>query len=124
MNRTNKFFCITGSILLLMMAVFHGSGTFLITAEVSDSNVPAFIKDIFPILFAHISIHLIGLSVFGIAVTFLSQGARLILAPLIGMVAVDVAIAIYLNAVLPGVLLLLAATCFGIGAFTPFSKKQ
>ena len=122
MQKTNTFFCVGGSILLLVTAVLHGSGLTWIHGEVEASNAPQMIKDIFPILFIQVSIQLFGLAMLGIATPFLSEGSRLILGILTALILANVAFSFYLGAIVPGILLLAAAACFVIGGFGSFSK--
>ena len=86
MTRSNKILCIIGSILLLVMAVFSGSGLSWISGEISKSNSEGFLKDVFPVLFIQVSIHLFGLAILGIMTIFLAQGARKVLVLIVTMI--------------------------------------
>ena len=112
MNQPKKWFCILGSLLLLVMAAFHGSGFSYVRAAIEESNASGFLKDIVPVLFAHPSIHLIGLAAFGFLALTLKQDAPMVLLLLAMLVLADGLLAFYLGGVLPGVLLSLAAAFF------------
>lgn len=114
LSKNSKILCVSGSVLLLVMAAFHGSGISYVSDIMSKSNAEPFLKEIMPVLFAHPSIHLIGLAGFGILAIFLSQDAWKVLALLAIAVAADAALAFYLGGVIPGVLLMAAALCFGL----------
>ncbi len=114
LSRTAKIFCVAGSVLLLFMAAFHGSGISYVSDIMSKSNAEPFLKEIMPALFAHPSIHLIGLAAFGILAVFMTQDAPKVLVLLAIAVAADAALAFYLGGVIPGVLLMAAALCFGL----------
>jgi hypothetical protein len=101
-----------GSMILLVMAVFHGSGSSYINESIMKSNADGFLKEIVPVLFAHPSIHLVGLSAFGILALFLEKDAKKVLALLSLIVVVDALLAFYLGGTLPGMLLVAAALCF------------
>lgn len=116
-TKTSKVLCIAGSILLFVMAVFHGSGYSFVKEAITESNAENFLKEIVPALFAHPSIHLLGLSAFGILAIFLTEGVRKLLILLSVLVAVDALLAFYLGGILPGTLLLIAALCFAIAGF-------
>jgi len=114
MSKTSKILCLVGSALLLVMAAFHGSGLSYVNKIMAASDADNFIKQIFPILFAHPSLHLVGLAAFGILSTFLAQEAWKVLMVLLIIVLADALLAFFLGGVLPGFLLVLAALCFGI----------
>ncbi|MGI9551031.1 MAG: hypothetical protein ACR2MT_07520 [Aurantibacter sp.] len=114
LSKTSKVLCWVGSSLLLVMAVFHGSGYIFVKEAIVESNAETFLKEIVPALFAHPSIHLLGLSAFGILAIFLTEGARKVLVLLSVLVATDALLAFYLGGVLPGILLLTSALCFTI----------
>lgn len=125
MSKTSKTLCIIGSILLLVMAGFHGSGFFYIRDRILASDADAFLKDIVPVLFAHPSIHLIGLSAFGFLAIFMAQPVRLMLFLLALVILADAILAFALGGYLPGGLLVAAALCFVIAGFnTAFAPKK
>ncbi len=107
-----KTFCIVGSILLIMMAVFHGSGYSYVASAIGESDAENFLKQIVPVLFAHPSIHLIELAAFGILAMFLGPAASKVLTLLAALIMVDGALAFYLGGILPGILLFGAALSF------------
>ncbi len=98
------------------MAVLHASGLSWISGEIANSNAEDFLKDVFPVLFIHVSIQLFGLASLGILAIFLGQAARKVLIFLSVMVIANVGLAIYLGAIAPGVLLLTAALLFLLAA--------
>lgn len=113
LSKNSKILCVSGSVLLLVMAAFHGSGISYVSDIMSKSNAEPFLKEIMPVLFAHPSIHLIGLAAFGVLAVFMTQDARKVLVLLAIAVAADAALAFYLGGVIPGVLLMAAVLCFG-----------
>jgi len=108
----SKTLCIIGSVLLIVMAVFHGSGYSYVADAIGESDAEGFLKQIVPVLFAHPSIHLIGLAAFGILAVFLGEAAGKVLVLLAALIMVDGALAFYLGGILPGILLLAAALSF------------
>jgi len=123
MTKTSKALCLIGSTLLIFMAGFHGVGFTYVKEAINASNAEQFLKQIVPVLFAHPSIHLLGLAAFGILPIFLAQGARKVLILLAILVVADALLALYLGGVVPGVLLLTAALCFvGGGLMTSQDK--
>ncbi len=117
MSKVAKILCITGSALLLVMAGFHGSGYFYVRDRILASDADDFLKDILPVLFAHPSIHLIGLSAFGILSIFMTQPVRLLLFLLALVILADAVLAFSLGGYLPGAMLVAAALCFVIAGF-------
>lgn len=111
-TKASKILCITGSTLLLILGAFHGSGFFYVSEAIEKSNAEAFLKEIVPVLFAHPSIHLIGLSAFGILALFLKQDLRKLTWLLAVLIILDALLAFYLGGMIPGFLLLAAAICF------------
>jgi len=111
-SKTSKISCLIGSTLLFIMALFHGSGFFYVSNSISKSNAEEFLKDIVPALFAHPSIHLFGLSAFGILALFLKQDLRKLTWLLAILILLDAFLAFYLGGMIPGLLLLIAAICF------------
>jgi len=120
MTRLPTVLCAVGSTLLLVMAVFHGSGYAIVTDAITESDASSFMKSIVPVLFVHVSIHLVGLSVLGFSTLFLKHGARHVRGMLAGLVLADAALGFYLSAWMPGILLLVTASCFvASGVLTP-----
>lgn len=118
-SKTYTVLCIVGSVLLVVMAIFHGSGYSFIKETIDASNSEEFLKEIIPTLFVHPSIHLIGLAAFGILAIYVSEGYRKVLLLLSLLIGIDAFLAFNLGGVLPGVLLLISALCF----VTARSKK-
>lgn len=116
-SKTAKVFCLIGSIFLLIMGSFHGSGFFYVQEAIEKSNAETFLKDIVPVLFAHPSIHLIGLASFGVLTLFLEKDLRKVTWFLATLILIDALLAFYLGGVLPGVLLALAASSFIFAGF-------
>ncbi len=116
MTKTSKYLTIFGSILLLVMACFHGSGLFYVQGLMEESNAPDFLKNIMPVLFAHPSIHLFGLSIFGFLSLSLGEAANRVLMVLAILVLLDGLLAFYLGGVIPGLLLLAATLSFGVAS--------
>lgn len=106
MTKTSKYLTIFGSVLLLVMALFHGSGLFYVTGLMDESNAPNFLKDIMPVLFAHPSIHLFGLFIFDFLSLSLGQAANKVLIVLAVLALLDGLLAFYLGGVIPGLLLI------------------
>ena len=113
--------CIIGIVLLVIMAIFHGSGLYYVTEKMLASNADSFLKEILPVLFVHPSMHLLGLAVLGIISLSMKQEAPKVLFLLSVLIIIDAFLAIYLGGVLPAILLLSAAVCFII---TGYQKKQ
>lgn len=111
-----KTLCIIGSVLLLVMAAFHGSGYAFVTEAILESNAEDFLKQIVPALFVHPSIHLVGLAAFGILALFLKQANKVLILLAILVIA-DAALAFYLGGVLPGVMLLATASSFAVAGY-------
>ena len=114
MNRikTSKIAIIVGCLLLLVMGVFHGSGIFYITDKIDHSNLDSLLKEIVPVLFAHPSIHLLGLVAFGILSLFLKHEVKKVVFTIAVLVVIDAILAFYLGATIPALLLLTGSSCF------------
>ncbi len=117
MPKIAKILTIVGSVLLLIMAAFHGSGFFFVSGAISESNAAGFLKDIVPVLFTHPSIQLVFLAAFGLLALSIGSGARRVLALVSLAVFADVALAVYLGGIVPAVLLAIAAICFGVASY-------
>jgi hypothetical protein len=72
----SKLVSATGGVLLLFMAAYHGSGVVGITADITQSNAPDYLKTIFPVLFMNTSLYLATLSVFAFYSIFAGSAAR------------------------------------------------
>ncbi len=119
--KTSKIFRIVGSSLLLIMAVFHGSGFSYVSKSIATSNVEGFLKEIVPALFAHPTIHLIGLAAFGILTLYLKQEIKKVVLLLSLLIVTDALLAFYLGGIIPDLLLTVAALCFVITGWRPSS---
>ncbi len=117
MTKTSKYLTIFGSLLLLIMALFHGSGLLYVKGLMEESNAAHFLKEIVPVLFAHPSIHLLGLAAFGILSLTLKADHNKILATIVVLVLIDSLLAFYLGGVIPGLLLLAAGLSFSLAAW-------
>lgn len=104
-----------GCALLILMALFHASGMNYVCDLMQQSNAKPFLKEIFPVLFAHPSLQLFGLAGLGIVTYFMKQEINKILLFIAVMVGVDSLLALYLGAIIPGILLLFATLVFGLG---------
>lgn len=113
-KKTKILICI-GCVFLIFMAFFHGSGIFYITDLIQQSNTESFLKEIIPVLFAHPSIHLLGLAVLWIVTLYMGRDAIKTMFTFAVLVCIDALIAFYLGAIIPGILLLVPATSFVFG---------
>lgn len=111
-SKTSKILCVVGSTFLLLMGAFHGSGFFYISAEIEKSNAEDFLKEIVPVLFAHPSIHLIGLAAFGVLALFFKSDMQKLTWSIAILILIDMVLAFYLGGLIPGVLLSISACCF------------
>lgn len=111
-SKTSKILCLLGSSFLLLMGLFHGTGFFYVSEAIQSSNAEGFLKDIVPALFAHPSIHLLGMAAFGILARFLKHDLRKVTWLLAALIVLDALLGFYLGGLIPGLLLLVAAICF------------
>ncbi|MGD1946342.1 MAG: hypothetical protein ACFB0A_08800 [Croceivirga sp.] len=123
MKKYSKKATIIGVILLIIMSIFHGSGTRYVTEIIEQSNTEDFAKNIFPVLFVHPSIHLLGLAVLGVLTLFMKHETRKIKFFIAILVGIDAILAFYLKALVPGIALLLSASLFLIDTKTIDSSK-
>ncbi len=114
-SKINKISTIVGCILLILMGIFHMSGIHYVTDLIQQSNSEPFIKEIFPILFAHPSIQLFGLAGLGILTLFMKHEIEKILFFITILVFIDSILAFSLGATIPGILLVLSSSAFGLG---------
>lgn len=114
-SKITKISTIIGCILLIVMSLFHGSGIYYVTDLIEQSNSESFVKEIFPILFAHPSIQLLGLAGLGILTLFMRYEAGKIRFFIAIMVLIDSLLAFYLGATIPGILLIFTSVSFGLG---------
>ena len=115
-----RILVITGSVFLILMGLFHGSGLSFMVNTMNDSNAESFIKEVFPVLYLHPSIHLIAMAVLSLSTVFMKHDHKMVLLLLSSIIIVSAIAAFYLSAWLPGILLLLAVLCFVLAT----SKKQ
>ena len=116
-SKSFKLYVVSGCVLLVVMAIFHGSGLKFVNDTLLESNAKGFIKDIFPVLFIHSSVHLFSLAIFGIATLSVNHGHKTILRIIASFIIISSLAAFYLTAIAPGILLLLSASCFLIANF-------
>ena len=114
-SKTHKISTLIGCSLLTIMALFHGSGILYISNLVQKSDITPFVKEIFPILFAHPSIQLLGLSGLGVLTLFMKHEIEKITFFIALMVFINAMLAFYLGATIPGVLLIFSSLIFTIG---------
>jgi hypothetical protein len=125
MFRVNTTVCVVGSILLLVTGVLHGAGYSQVSNAISKSNASAFLKHVVPGLWAHFSIHLVILAVFGLALAFSIQRVRILIALLALAAAADAVWAFSLAGFFVGAALPAgAALCFGFAALAPNNSFQ
>lgn len=117
MPRTSRILTIIGIVMLVVMAGFHGSGFWYVRKSIQSSDASGFLKDIVPALFAHPSFHLLALAAFGVLALFQAQSARPILYLVALLVLGDGILGFVLGGLVPGLLLVGAATCFGVAGF-------
>jgi len=116
-GRKSKILCLIGSSILFIIAVFHGSGFNYVNSLVLSSDVPDFIKEVFPVLFILPSLQLLGLATFGFIAPYLKDTVHKILIPLSIFILADAALAIYLDALIPALVLALSACLFVLSIF-------
>ena len=121
-SKNSKVATIVDSVLLIVMALFHGGGMNYVSDLMQQSDTESFLKEMIPVLFAHPSIYLLGLSMLGIVTLNMGQEIRKVLFAIAALIVVDALIAFNLSAIIPGALLLVAAFCFLIGGVQ--KKKQ
>lgn len=117
MGKLDRTLCFIGSGLLLAIAALHSSGTNYINGIAQKSDLPAFIKTVFPVLFILPTIQLVGLAAFGVIASTMKNQANKVLIPLAILVFVNALLAFYLNALLPGFILAIPATIFALVAY-------
>ena len=111
-RRNFKIFIAAGSLLLLLMALFHGSGFVFVVDKMNESNAPSFLKEITPVLFLQPSVNLLGLASFAGITVFLREKARPILLLVAIFVGINVLFALYLEAYIPGTIMITSMGCF------------
>lgn len=124
LKKTAKIAHIIGILLLTALGIFHGSGIIYVTEIIAQSNTEDFIKEIFPVLFAHPSFHLLGLAALGVLTLSMKHEARKIKLFISAFVMVDSLFAFYLGALIPGIVLLLTASLFLVGLKSAASREM
>lgn len=120
-TKTIKILCSMASILLLFVGLFHGSGINYINGTVQTSNVSQLVKDVFPVLFISPSIQLIGLGIIGLFAVNKHTNYNILLTLSI-LVLTNSILAFWLNAIIPGFILLIPSLIYLIAAWS--SKNQ
>jgi len=113
-----------GSVFLAIMSLLHGSGIGYVNNLMQESNAEDFLKEIFPVLFAHPSIQLLGLAALGVLTLFMKHETEKVLLFITILIAVNCGLAFYLGATIPGILLLSSAFAFGLGGFVKMKSKS
>lgn len=113
-SKSYKWLIVTGSLLLTLMAIFHASGTPYVSEMMNQSNADGLLKEIFPVLFLNPTLHLITLAAFAVASIYLTKGYKIILTIVSAAAIVNAIMAFYLGANIPGILLILASSCFAV----------
>ncbi|WP_350293988.1 hypothetical protein [uncultured Croceitalea sp.] len=116
-SKTSRILILIGSILLFIMAFFHGSGFFYVSDLINESNAEGLLKEIVPVLFAHPSIHLMGLSALGILSLYLKYEAKKVLLLLTVLVIIDAILAFAVGGLIPGLILSIPVVCFLMARF-------
>jgi len=116
-NSISKYLCVVGSVLLLIIAVFHGSGLNYVSGLVQESDVSDLIKKIFPVLFILPTLQLIGFAILGWIASSMKQQANKVLIPIALFVLIDAFLGFYLGAIIPGLILMIPALLFGVVAW-------
>ncbi|MEM9494972.1 MAG: hypothetical protein AAGA09_03120 [Pseudomonadota bacterium] len=62
----SRLFSVAGAILLVGMVAYHGSGIVSISADMTQSDAPNYLKNIFPVLFLNTSLYLATLAAFAL----------------------------------------------------------
>lgn len=112
MTKIAKILCYIGSGLLLLMGLFHGSGLSYFSGLIKESDANDLLKEVVPVLFAHPSIHLLGLAALGILVTTMQQVFNKLLIFLVIMIGIDAGLGFYVGGPIPGIALSTAAAFF------------
>lgn len=122
-NKTTSTLCTAASILLLIIGLFHGSGIIYISGMVQKSDVSNLVKNVFPVLFISPSVQLLGLGV--IALFTVNKHANYkILFTLSILVLINSIFAFWLNAVIPGLILLTPSLIYFIAAWSSMNQNE
>ena len=98
-----------GTLIILIMAAFHGSGLRFVNEVMTKSNAADFLQEIFPVLFIQPSLHLLTLAAFSVlGLFFLPDGRRVLQLTAVALL-MDAVLALILQAWLPAGMLILAA---------------
>ncbi len=112
MNKSIKVSTIVAAILLISVGLFHASGLSWLTSEVAQSNAPEMIKEVFPILFIHVSIQCVGLACLSVLSIRFVNAHKLICYFVGVMVVVNAGLAVWLSAYPPAVVLMVIAVLY------------
>ena len=124
MTRVAKILCIIGCVVLLVTAVFHGTGYTAVSDAVSELSSSG-LKAALPGMWLHFSIHLATLIAFGLLALFSTHGTRSLVALIALVVAADATLVFYFIGFFAGVALLVAASlCFALAAFQPVVRRS
>lgn len=116
-TKTVKILCTAASILLLIIGIFHGSGINYINGLVQNSDVSQLVKNVFPILFILPSFQLIGLGTIGLFAIKKPINCNILLT-LSVLVMIDSIFAFWLNAIIPGFILLAPSLIYLVAAWS------
>ncbi|MEM9649374.1 MAG: hypothetical protein AAF969_12915 [Bacteroidota bacterium] len=114
-SKITKVSTIAGSILLILMALFHGSGIGYVGDLMQKSNAEPLLKEIFPVLFILPSVQLLGLAGLGLLTFSMKHEIRKLLFSIAVLVLIDSILGFYLGAIIPGGLLLFSSFTFMLG---------
>ena len=120
--KTIKISCTVASILLLVIGLFHASGIAYINEMVQTSNVAELVKNIFPVLFIAPSTQLIGLGVIGLFAIKAHPNYH-ILFTLAALVLFNAIFAFWLNALIPGVVLMIPSVIYLAAGWSSKQKR-
>ena len=115
-SKVNKALVIAGSSLLIVMSLFHSSGILYISDLMNKTNSESFLKEIFPVLFVHPSVQLLGLGILGIITLFMKYETKKVRVFIGVFVFLDALFALYLSAMIPSIVLAVAAMVFFISS--------
>ena len=111
LSKLSRILWVIGCVLLPVIGVFHGSGINYVNGIVQESDVSQLIKSIFPVLFLFPTFQLIGMGAIGFLAVKkkTNHGILLTLSILILIYSI---LAFILNAVIPGLILLVPSAVF------------
>ncbi|MEM1338875.1 MAG: hypothetical protein AAF634_10850 [Bacteroidota bacterium] len=110
--RNFNILIIIGSGLLLVLALFHGSGFVFVVDKMNQSNAASFLKEIMPVLFLQPSINLLSLACFAGITIFLKERGFPVLVLVCIFSGINLVFALYLEAYVPGAIMFMALACF------------